>query len=343
MELPNPFRRAVVPLSVEELLDISFRRAFKKPKPVAKRGDKILIYRSREISRIQTISDTLVSRLDKVVKSFPSVERLDPFYRELLDVLAGVDQVKHALGAVKWASKTISRISRWYISKIGWTDDPDRMAALRREATGRISSVLKKIKPEVDFLRETIPRLRDLPDLDPTMPAVIIAGMPNTGKSTLLSRVTTKEPEIAPYPFTTKGIIIGHRDLEGVGRVQFIDTPGLLDRPLSKRNRIEMQAIVALKHVSGLVLYLLDPTETCGYTLEEQKSLLRDIITSFSEEIIAVVNKKDLERDYRDKFDETRRFLADQGIGFVEISAEKGLGIENLLKVVRSKLGGGGP
>ncbi len=343
MELPNPFRRAVVPLSVEELLDISFRRAFKKPKPVAKRGDKILIYRSREISRIQTISDTLVSRLDKVVKSFPSVERLDPFYRELLDVLAGVDQVKHALGAVKWASKTISRISRSYISRVSWIDDPDRMAALRREALGRISSVLKRIKPEVDFLREKIPKLRDLPDLDPAMPAVIIAGMPNTGKSTLLSKVTTKEPEIAPYPFTTKGIIIGHRDLEGVGRVQFIDTPGLLDRPLSKRNKIEMQAIVALKHVGGLVLYLLDPTETCGYTLEEQKSLLMDIITSFSEEMIAVINKKDLEKDYLGKFHEIRTFLGDQGVEFVEISAEEGLGIGNLLKIIRSKLGGRGP
>ncbi len=340
IKLPNPFRRAVVPLSVDELLDISFRRAFKKPKPVSRRGDRIAIYRSREISRIQTISDTVVSRLDKVVKSFPSVERLDPFYRELLDVLAGVDQVRHALGAVKWASKTISRISRSYISKINWTEDPERMATLRREAAGRISSVLKRIKPELDFLRGVTPKLRNLPDFDPALPSVIIAGMPNTGKSTLLSKITTKEPEIAPYPFTTKGIIIGHRDLEGVGRVQFIDTPGLLDRPLSKRNRIEMQAIVALKHVSGLVLYLFDPTETCGYALDEQRSLFKDIVANFSGEIVAVINKIDMESDYLDKFSETRNFLVREGAEFMEISAEKGFGIEELLRTVRSKLGG---
>jgi len=337
--LPNPFKRAAVPLSVDELLDISFRRAFKKPRPIPRRGDKVALYRSKEVSRIQTITDTVVSRLDKVVKSFPSVERLDPFYRELLDVLADANRVKHSLGAIKWASKTISRISKVYISKIKWTDNPERMAALRREATGRISSILKRIRPEVDFLREVVPRLRSLPDLDPSLPSVVIAGMPNTGKSTLLSRITTKEPEIAPYPFTTKGIIIGHQSLEGVGKVQFIDTPGLLDRPLSKRNKIEMQAVVALRHVSGLVLYLMDPTETCGYTLEEQISLLRDIVANFSEEIIVLINKKDLEGEYPDKFSKIRAHLLKEGVEFLEISAEEGLGIGTLLETIKSKLG----
>ncbi len=339
MELPNPFKRASTPIGVDELLDIAFRRAFKKPRPVPRRGDKTSIYRSREISRVQTVSDTIISRLDKIVKSFPSIERLDPFYRELLEVLIDSDRMRHSLGAVKWASRTIFRISRLYIARMRRAEDPNRILALRREVLGRISSVLKRVGPELDFLRNAVPALKELPDIDLTMPTVIIAGMPNTGKSTLLSRLTTKEPEIAPYPFTTRGLVMGHRELKGLGRVQFVDTPGLLDRPLSERNRIEMQAVVALRHLGGLILFVMDPSETCGYTLGEQISLLREIRERFGERIVVVVNKTDLARDYGDRFSETRSFLRKEKLNFIEVSAERGYGIGDLIEVIRRELG----
>ncbi len=331
IELPNPFKQAAVPLSVDEILDISFRRAFKKLRPVSRsRGDKLLIYKAREISRIQTISDTLTSRLDKVIKKFPNVDRLDPFYRELLDVIAGVDKIKHSLGALQWASKLIKRISRTYIARIKKLDDPDVMIRIRREALGRISSVIKRISPEIDFLRSVLPALRNLPDLDTNLRTVIIAGMPNTGKSTLLSRLTTKVPEIAPYPFTTKGLIIGHGELSGE-IIQFIDTPGLLDRPLSKRNKIELQAIVALKYLRGIIMYIFDPTEICGYSIKEQISLFEELRDSLGQRIIAIVNKADLEGEYEAKFEELFDHLREIRTYFIKISAEKGIGL-SLLK-----------
>ncbi len=36
------------------------------------------------------------------------------------------------------------------------------------------------------------------------------------------------------------------------------------------RNTIEMQAITALAHLRAAILYVMDISETCGYTLEEQ-------------------------------------------------------------------------
>ncbi len=328
--MPNPFRQAVVPLDVNEILDISFRRAFRKLKPRKSRGDKLLIYKAREISRVQAISDTLTSRLDNVVKKFPSIDRLDPFYRELLDVLASIDRIKHSLGALQWASRLIKRLSRAYIVRIKRSNDPDIMMRLRKEALGRISSVIKRVSPEIDFLREVIPSLRDLPDLDTKLTTVIIAGMPNTGKSTLLSRLTTKTPEIAPYPFTTKGLIIGHGELNGK-KVQFVDTPGLLDRPLSKRNRIELQAIVALKYLKGTVLYIFDPTEVCGYTVNEQISLFEELLSSLGQYTVAIVNKADLEDEYKEKFEYLLDYLSKRNIEFMKISAKEGVGL-SLLK-----------
>ncbi len=326
IKLPNPFNQAVIPLSVDEILDISFRRAFRKSKPIRSRGDRLLIYKAREISRIQVISDTITSRLDKVVKKFPSIERLDPFYRELLDVIANVDHVKHSLGAIQWASKLIKRLSRIYMARIKKVDDPDLMIQLRKEVLGRISSVIKRVSQEIDLLREIIPALKGLPDLDTEMTTVIIAGMPNTGKSTLLSKLTTKTPEIAPYPFTTKGLIIGHGELGGE-KVQFIDTPGLLDRPLYKRNKIELQAIVALKYLKGPVLYIFDPTEICGCSIGEQVSLFEELSSSLKHHMIAIINKIDLREEYGEKFNEIISYLNERNIIFTKISAEDGTGL----------------
>ena len=57
-----------------------------------------------------------------------------------------------------------------------------------------------------------------------------------------------------------------------------VDTPGLLDRPMEKRNDIEMQAISALENFGSLVLFLIDESEKCGTSIEEQHNLLEEIL-----------------------------------------------------------------
>ena len=122
--------------------------------------------------------------------------------------------------------------------------------------------------------------MREIPSIDYTMPCVVIAGYPNVGKSSILKCLSSAKPKIAQYPFTTKEIIIGHLNKrEGYinKTYQIIDTPGLFDRPLDERNLIEKQAIAALNHLADIILFVFDPSETCGYSLHDQKELLSQI------------------------------------------------------------------
>lgn len=46
--------------------------------------------------------------------------------------------------------------------------------------------------------------------------------------------------------------------------------PGILDKPLEERNTIEMQSVTALAHLRAAILYFIDISESCGYTIEQQ-------------------------------------------------------------------------
>ena len=67
-------------------------------------------------------------------------------------------------------------------------------------------------------------------------------------------------------------LFVGHTDYK-YARWQVIDTPGILDHPLDQRNTIEMQAVTALAHLNAAILFLLDISESCGYTIDQQISL----------------------------------------------------------------------
>ena len=100
--------------------------------------------------------------------------------------------------------------------------------------------------------------------------------------------------EVNHYPFTTKQIHVGHFTHRRL-QYQMVDTPGLLDRPMAQRNHIEMQAIAALENIGSLVLFLVDESESCGTSLEEQMNLLAEVRALLPEtELMQVSSKADL-------------------------------------------------
>ena len=110
----------------------------------------------------------------------------------------------------------------------------------------------------------------------------------------LTDQVTRADVDVQEYAFTTKSLFVGHTDYQ-YQRWQVIDTPGILDHPLEDRNTIEMQSITALAHLQCCVLFFIDISERCGFTLEQQVSLFENIKPLFATKpLIIVATKIDL-------------------------------------------------
>ncbi len=111
-------------------------------------------------------------------------------------------------------------------------------------------------------------------------------------------------------------------------KCQVVDTPGLLDRPLSKRNKIELQAIIAMRHLASVIVFIFDPSETCGYPLNSQTNLFKEITDQFKEApVVKVLNKIDLAT-------EKQIALARGALGgdLIEVSALKNGGVEDVFR-----------
>jgi len=297
-----------VPTS-QELLDKAFRRASRA---------------EDNESMIQNAGNILSDNLSNLIRKFPSFENLPPFYREMANVMVGEDRLRISLSRLGWASKQTRLITREFTSKIKRSRGQDSGPA-RRSAFGRFSSVMRSIEKDLLFLNEARNLLRHIPMVDASLPTILIAGYPNVGKSSFIVRVTGARPEIASYPFTTRGIFVGHF-LRGEQRYQVVDTPGLLDRPMQDRNEIERQTVAALSHLPGVVLYIVDPSEHCGYPLASQISLAGDLKEWINLPMLIVANKADIMGE-QEGLEGSRDFS-------LLMSTETGLGVDVVLEAL---------
>ncbi|PIN74699.1 hypothetical protein COV18_05765 [Candidatus Woesearchaeota archaeon CG10_big_fil_rev_8_21_14_0_10_37_12] len=307
--------------SFQTYLDIAFQRGTARVVETKKLKIKDPLAKTKETERqrIDTITRSLTDSLGRIERCFPSIDDLDPFYLELIKCALDYVLLKKSLGALNWAGKQIKSVQYEVKGRLYGARTADHVIKARVAFSGRVSSVMKQIKKNLEYLEEARKIMKSFPSIKTDINTVVIAGFPNVGKTTLLAALTGSTPKIAHYPFTTQTLNLGYEGKE----IQYVDTPGLLDRPLSARNPIERQAIIALKHVAKIILFVIDPTETCGYTVKQQKNLLLEIKKAFKLPIILVSNK------------------ADQNVEFekaMKVSAKEKTGIDELKKEIKKEL-----
>lgn len=281
------FRNVPRILTAKELIDKAFGQAAKINPPINK-FDRLESIKIKEIAKIDAVGQIVASHLQEVLEKIPDIDTLPDIDKHLLVTFVDYQDMKQSLGALKWARDTIQTLTRNYRKKFGGVLFK-QYAATRKEYYGRVSSMLKQINKNLVFLEDARAATKKMPAFK-KLPTVIVSGYPNVGKSSLMKALTGAKPEIQPFPFTTRGILTGILNEQ----IQIVDTPGLLERPLSERNDIEMTAIHALRYLAGKLLFVIDPTDAAGYPLDAQIRLLKDVEQEFKRTPVVILNKCDL-------------------------------------------------
>ncbi len=160
-----------------------------------------------------------------------------------------------------------------------------------------------------------------------------LVGHPNSGKSTLLSRLTMARPKIDSYPFTTLIPNLGVLAFEEGRALTIADIPGLIEGACEGRGLGHR----FLKHIerTRLLLYLIDLTYVPRTdALEDFRVLIRELEgynpSMLEKRQMVVLNKIDLPCDRGRNAMGLVKSFAEMGLEAIPVSALTGQGLEHL-------------
>jgi GTP-binding protein len=167
-----------------------------------------------------------------------------------------------------------------------------------------------------------------------------LIGLPNSGKSTLLSRLTMARPRIDSYAFTTLTPNLGVITLDDEKTLTVADIPGLIEGASEGRGLGHR----FLKHIerTKLLLHLIDITYIPVHDILEDFYALKMELERYNpsliqKEQIVLINKMDLySPEYRD-IEGLKKAFNDMGLESFPISALTSEGLEDLKQILSRK------
>ncbi|KAI9226300.1 MAG: GTP binding protein 4 [Piptocephalis tieghemiana] len=277
--------------TASDFLDVVLSKTQRKTPTVIHKNYSIGRIRTFYMRKVKFTQDSFEEKLGQMLDDFPKLDNIHPFYADLMNVLYDKDHYKLALGQVNTARHLISSVAKDYVRLLKFGDSLYRCKQLKRAAMGRMATIMRRQKDSLAYLEQVRQHLARLPSIDPNTRTLLVCGYPNVGKSSFINKVTRADVDVQPYAFTTKSLFVGHMDYKYL-RWQVIDTPGILDHPLEDRNTIEMQSITALAHLRACILFFLDLSEQCGYSVLDQVNLFNSIKPLFANKPTMLVISK---------------------------------------------------
>ncbi|XP_043716598.1 nucleolar GTP-binding protein 1 [Telopea speciosissima] len=296
LEPVGAFQKLPMVMPSIDILYSALRKA-KKVSPTKGIANAAKRERNKGAKQLDALMKELAVPLRNYMENFPNKKYLHPYERSLIELTLGDGNYEKVLGRVDTLRKKVQSVGKEHASLCA-------KSLSKREAEERLSEGMEKLdnifKLEgnaVDDLLNIAKTLRAMPVVDLETPTLCLVGAPNVGKSSLVRILSTGKPEVCHYPFTTRGILMGHIALN-YQNFQVTDTPGILKRCDEDRNNLEKLTLAVLSHLPTAILYVHDLSGECGTSPSDQFVIYEEIKERFSNHLwLDVVSKCDLLRE----------------------------------------------
>lgn len=167
-----------------------------------------------------------------------------------------------------------------------------------------------------------------------------LIGLPNSGKSTLLSVISAARPKVGDYPFTTLSPMLGVVKREDYRSFVVADIPGLIEGA-HKGVGLGFQFLRHIERTS-ILLHLVDISETGEGDPIENLERINKELDLYSPQLTnkpqAVVGTKLDISGNNERLDKLKSYCKTEKIDFLAVSAATGIGIKNLLSYLSLKV-----
>ncbi len=167
-----------------------------------------------------------------------------------------------------------------------------------------------------------------------------LVGLPNAGKSTLLSKISAAKPKIADYPFTTLTPVLGMASWDDFDFV-VADVPGIIEGASTGAGL----GLDFLRHIerTRVLAHVIDASGLSGRDVTEDYDTICRELNAFSENLssrprVLVASKRDLAHEETDPLPEIRAIAKRDGLLLFEVSAATGAGLKELTRHLASML-----
>lgn len=166
-----------------------------------------------------------------------------------------------------------------------------------------------------------------------------LIGLPNAGKSTLLSVISNAKPEIADYPFTTLKPNLGVVDINENLSLLFADIPGLIEGA----SRGKGLGDEFLRHIerTNILVHLIDvyndDINSAYKTVIKELDLYQPGLSK-RPQIIALTKIDGFDTKKLSRIKKTMQSNTGKSTSVIAISARSGQGVDELLQAVQKAL-----
>ncbi|KAJ0408742.1 hypothetical protein P43SY_001966 [Pythium insidiosum] len=275
----NDMRRLPYVHTASEIQEMRFwkttpRESNKIPDPVKRAKNHTSRLINAQLAKLSSITR-------QASLQFPALRGLHPFEREVVVLTLGQGVYEKHVQELRKVYAALHNVGKRH-------EKETQTQRTKQEAVDCGLRCIEELRQVVEEHADTLQQaaamaktLRGLPTVDVAKPIFAFVGAPNVGNdqhalwapgSLVLTRGML---QVANYPFTTRGITMGHIFVEGESFQAH--TPGLIYRPDAQRNAIEKLALAMMEKTEAAIGFVFDPTGNSGTSLQDQLRLRQEL------------------------------------------------------------------
>ena len=228
------------------------------------------------IRKVKFVQQNFIGQLTDTINSFPSIDYIHPFFGDLLNLMFQRQHYKLALSRISKSKRTIDVTGRNFVKLIKNGNSPYACKQLKREALGRMSTIIQKLNRPLIFLEKVRRHLTKLPELDPHRKSVILSGTSKVGKSACLNKITRANIKVGGSVTHSNFLQIGHMQTSFF-RLQILDMSGLSRSDFYFHNSLVFQMYNAFLNLDCIALHFFDFSECFSASISTQLELFKKL------------------------------------------------------------------